>query len=382
VVAGKWLLYDGENPSPDAEIPYFQIPGVMPILNEVVYDSFVRMAQEPQRRLNRLGSMIDERIEDYRLKAMIPFASLRGGDLKAYQRAGVDFVEYNPMVGTPHWQAPPAISSDIINHLHFQENEIETATSVRKPSLAQLPEYASRASGVLFEGLKRQDEIVLYPVVEDIDKVLKSVLKFRLKLIQQNYTQPRMIKTLGKNKRISISFFKGAELRDNTDVQVRPGIDFISNRKMRKDIVQTLVEKGLIKDERRALELMDYKGLEEYMEDEFIDERQAHRQLEIMKSKDIYIEVHDDDAHEVHFKIFNNARKAEDFDTLSDKIKENIEKRIARHKELMQQPITGKTPEGTPLKETTPGATAPAEKTWRLFCFDIFFSTSITCMDV
>ena len=73
------------------------------------------------------------------------------------------------------------------------------------------------------------------------------------------------------------------------------------------------------------------------MEDEYVDERQAQRIIDIFKQGKAYIEVSPEDNHDVHYRVFNNFRKTEEFDTLSEKIKQMILKRIEKHKFYMAQ---------------------------------------------
>lgn len=331
-----WLLHTGDNPAPDHEIPYFQIPGLLPVIGEQVYDSAVRIGQQAQRQFNRYCSMVDEHIANFRIKAMIPFGSLRKGELQAFRRANVDYVIFNPrMGGNPYYQSPPPIPETIITWLHFQENELQMQTSLREVSYARLPKYSSRAPAALFEGLRQQDVSVLLPMVEEIDETCKEVMKFRLKLIKKHYDLPRLVKTVGKNKEVNINYFSGADLRDNTDIRVKSGVNIFTTRKKKEDVVMALIEKGIIQDPQKALELLDIKDLDEYMEDEFIDERQAWRHIEIMKQGKTYIAANPEDNHEVHYRVFNNFRKSEEFDTLPDKAKRFISQRIQEHKDYM-----------------------------------------------
>lgn len=359
VVVEDWLLYDGPNPAPRGQIPYFLIPGIVPILGEQAYDSAVRIGQQAQRQLNRYASMVDEHIKNWKIKGMIPWGSMRPGDQEAFERAGVDYVTYNSRFGQPYYQSPPPIPETIISWLAFMEKELETETSVREVSYARLPKYASRASGVLFEGLKQQDEAVLVPAVEEVDGALQEGVSYRLELIQQHYDEKRLIKTLGRNRQHTIGFYEGADLRDNRDVRVVPGVDIITSRKRKEEVVQALVEKGFITEPRKAFELLGIKTVEEFMEDEFIDERQAHRQLQIMKEGDTYIAPNNHDNHEIMYTVFNNARKAEDFDSLPKKIKENILRRIEEEAAFLA-PARETSAPAAPEETTSPAAPGAA----------------------
>jgi hypothetical protein len=368
VSAGGFLLYHKSNPTPKAQIPYFLLPGALPKLGEQYGDSMVRIAQAGQRRFNKIGSEVDEYVEYYKPKAMIPKNSLNPREKISFTRAGTDFIEYNPGFGTPYWQNPPAFPEIAIRWLTFQEKEIETETSVRESSYGRLPKYSSRASGVLFEGLREQDVKVLFPVIEAQDIELSSAMKLRLEIIQQKYDLPRLVKVLGRDKKRETAYIKGAEIRNNTDVRVQSGVDIISTKLAKREVVMTLIEKGLITDPRKAFELLGIKTVEEYMAEEFVDERQANRYVDIMKRKDIYIAVNPEDNHDIHYRIFNNFRKSEEFETLPKKRKENFERRIAEIKSFQAgKPGPGEaakaSPEatvGAPGPEAVPAVAAPA----------------------
>lgn len=338
VMGGGFLLWDDESPAPGADIPYFHLMGLMPILEEQWGDSSVRIAQGPQRQINRLGSMIDEHIQYFKPKAMIPRGALTSREKAGFCRAGIDFVEFNPTgYGNPYWASPPPLPEIIIRWLNFNETEIETETSVRKTLQGQLPKYASRASGELFQGLVAQDQKVLYPGIEDQEVQLQAAMKYRLELIQEHYSQPRMVKITGKQKEPSVVYVKGAEIRSNTDVRIESGIDLMRSIEAKRGVVDSMIQKGLITDPKKAFELLDIKGLEEYMEDEYVDERQAQRIIDLFKQQKVYIVPSPDDNHDVHFKIFNNFRKTEEFDTLDKKVQGLILKRIEDHKAYIEQ---------------------------------------------
>jgi len=338
VTSSGWLLWDKDSPAPDGELPYFKLPGIMPILNSQFDDSPVRLAQSSQRKLNRYGSMIDQAIEEYRVKCIIPGHSLSPEDFKKYTRAGVEFIHVTPGIAAPYWQAPPPLPDFLVNWLSFQENEIEEETSLRKISKAQIPKYGTRASGVLWKGLKGQDEKVLLPIVEDTDTALLAPMKYMLKLVQKHYDVQRLIKITGKNKATSHIFLKGTELRDNTDVRVKAGVEMFSQREEKRAIVDAMIQKGYIREPRKAFELLDYKGLEEFMEDEYVDERKAERENYQMKEGKTP-KVHPDDNHNVEYKIHNNQRKREEYLLWPEPRQKILLKHLQGHKLAIQESI-------------------------------------------
>lgn len=368
VIADDWILWDKENPSPKKDrLPYFHLIGLVPRMGEMVGDSLVRIGQQGQRQFNRSASMIDEQHENFRPKGLIPFGTLRGGDMTAYRKAGVDFVEYNPRLGAPYWQNPPDIRESQMAWLKFQEAEIKAETSIRDVSMGQIPKYGTRASGVLFEGLKQQDTTVISPALEDQEDAIKDAMSYRLELIQEHYKEDRMLKVFGRNKIISIRAFSGAELRGNTDVRVSSGIDVFATKKNREEVVMMLVEKGAIQDFKEAMNILENKDIDDFLEDEFIDERQAFRELELLKTKDVKdIDESPDDNHEAKYIVFNNFRKSEEFSTLTPKAQDRILAKIEKIKEAIAPKATTATatPEPTAALSASlgplPAAPAPA----------------------
>lgn len=335
VMASGWLLWDSASPAPGAQLPYFFPPGLFPFMNDFFYDSPVRIAMPAQRAFNRYMSKLDEHFENFGLKALVPRGSMIAGDLKRYMRAGVEYVEYDSSFGTPYWQNPPGVPEGLFSVLSLVLSEFKEETSVRDVSLAGLPKYSSRASGVLFQGLKTQDEAVLVPFFEDTKEEFEAALKFRLQLVQKHYDIPRLVKTTGKSKEISAQFVSKTDLRDNTDVRVKAGVEVFTQRDKRREVVGKLIDKGYISDVRQALELLDIKGLDEYMEEEFVDERQAHRIVDLIREGKEPPETSPDDNHEVVYRILNTARKKEDFETWSKENQKKLLTRIDDHKNYL-----------------------------------------------
>jgi hypothetical protein len=339
VTSSGWLFHDGENDTPEHEIPHFQLPGILPILNKQFYDSAVRIMQQNQKQFNRYGSIVDETLSNQRMKCIVPKTAFQGGEFERYTRSGIDFVFVNPGVN-PYWEKPPSPPDLIIPWLQLQENEIRNVISVRKVSMGEIPRYTQRPSRPVMRDLKRQDDIVLIPQVEELDAALAEPLKLRLQLIQKHYSAPRLVKTTGKNKEVSVIFLTGADLRDNTDVRVRPGVSSFSDKAEANEVITTMIEKGLIKDPDEALELYQMKGLEEFMEEKFVDKRQAARENEMLKDpKKAYPEVSSDDRHEVHYEVHNNERKKEEFNLWPKEGKERFFKHLEGHKVEMAKSI-------------------------------------------
>jgi len=352
-----WLLDFRPNPFPGKQINYFKIPGILPILNEQFHDSSVRIMQNSQRQLNRLGSTVDEHLSSQRLKAIVPGGSLPPGEFERYTRSGIDFIVVNPGMQAPFWQSPPRLSEMTIPWLKFQENEIGASINVRKFSLGEVPKYGQRPSGVFAAEMKQVDDIVLEPNVEEVDNALTKPLKFRLQLIQQHYGAPRLIKTTGENEERVINFLEGTELKNNIDVRVKPGVSLFADKQALTSVVMELVRSGLIKDADEALEALQpqFKAIKGLLDRKFIDRNQAQRENEILKDpKQPYPEPNEDDNQDIHYESHNTERKKEEFKLWSEEGRERLLKHLAKTKELIAASIQ----KVREMAETSPGGGA------------------------
>lgn len=337
-----WLLWFGPNPYPGKQLNIFKIPGIIPILNEQFHDSAVRLMQNPQRQLNRLGSMVDEQTSSYRLKAIVPKGVFPPGEFERYTRSGIDFVVVNPGFQAPYWQSPPNLPETTIPWLKFQENEVGASINIRKFSLGEVPKYGQRPSGVFAAEMKQVDDVVLEPNVEELDNALTKPLKFRLQLIQQHYDAHRLIKTTGENKERVINFLKGTELRNNTDVRVKAGVALFADKQALTSVVMELVRSRLITDPNEALEALQpqFKAVEGLLERKFIDRNQAQRENELLKDpKAAYPEPSEDDNQDVHYEVHNTERKKEEFKLWPEEGQERLLKHLKRTKELIKESI-------------------------------------------
>jgi hypothetical protein len=369
VQCGDWLLYSGPNPTPGAKQNYFHFKSAVPIIGTQFGQSMVGIGQAPQRQINRHYSMVDEHFQNFRAKGMIPFGSLRYGDEQAFKRmGGVDILSYNPRVGAPYWQNPPALPESSLGYSQMLEGEFEIETSVRKTSYGALPKYASRPSNSLFQSLKGQDSSVMAPGLVNMDEENLAAIRLRLEIAKEHYTEPRLIKSLGKGKIHAIRSFQGSDLRDSTDVMVVPGVDIFTSRKKREDIAMKFVEMRAV-DAKKALEIMNFKGVEKWMQEDKVDEYQVNRHIEDMVATGKYIPADPSDNHEVCYKLFNDYRKSEEYEQLDKKHQDLIIRRLNDHKRFLlaaakpqppaEQSVVGPPGAITPTPVEPPGLVAP-----------------------
>src|SRR6185369_9022460 len=85
----------------------------------------------------------------------------------------------------------------------------------------EVPSQVSANQAV--QSLLQQNEISWEDLIANEAEIHSRVMRDCLTLVQRHYTEQRMLKFRGRTGWMPIEDFKGADLRDQTDVRVQPG---------------------------------------------------------------------------------------------------------------------------------------------------------------
>lgn len=103
---------------------------------------------------------------------------------------------------------------------------------------------SAQASGVMVDTLREAAEQGHTPDVMRFYRGIKRTKRKSLILAKHLYTEERMLKVSGKGKKIEIHKFKGADLRDNTDVRLELSSGISSTKTGQVQMFLKLIEAG------------------------------------------------------------------------------------------------------------------------------------------
>lgn len=134
----------------------------------------------------------------------------------------------------------------------------------------------SGASGILVDILREAAEQGHSPDIARFYRGWGKIQRKRLTLAQEFYTETRMVKIKGPGSKIKVKAFKGADLRNNTDVRLELDSGLASTNAGRNDLLTRLIQAGLFGDvtmkPRLQRELVQRMGL-----GSLPDEENTHR---------------------------------------------------------------------------------------------------------
>lgn len=338
------VLEAKSNPSPDHDIPHFFF-----FYKKSPYSFWPRgplhFVQDIQREFNRMISIRSEHHEAWRPKMAVgKGALLRANSMTvdSFELVEVDFNKGGPPVPI----RMPELSNQLLDYISFLQGSVDMVSNVHEVSYARLPQYASRAPASLYSMMLEQENIKLSPMIKRINKTLKDMAQFRLKLMDKHYTHPRLVKIMGKDKSASIEYFENVDLNQNFDVRLERGVSLNQSATIQQRIMLEMWQAKILgPEDRRKIKRMMFEGSgAEEIRADLADSDKAQRENQAFMDKThkntrqkggVAVYMHDD--HELHMDSHTDFIKSEEGQQLDDTTYKELDTHIQEHFVFFQQ---------------------------------------------
>jgi hypothetical protein len=279
---------------------------------------------------------------------------------------------FDPPQPLPMQNLPNYVTEEV-NRLY---TDISDLSGQHEVSNGSTPPGVTAATAISF--LQEQDESLIAPHYRSIEQAIEKVGKMSLTYAQDYWDEPRTVKIVGLDGSFDVKAFKGANLRDNTDIRVEAGSALPTSRAARQAFIMDLMKMGFI-EPQEGLQILEVGGMDSIYERIQIDTRQAQREnmrMQVITEQDMQrhadefamnnpeaakdvdsglalevppiVTVHTYDNHEKHIEIHNNYRKGQAFENASPFTKALFEEHVRMHEEalanMMVHPLTGMDP--------------------------------------
>lgn len=337
---GQCILYAGASPAL-GEIPFWMVQykraGNSPWGTGPYYH-----VQPIQREINRLVSIISEHYEGWRAKLALPEDSVvKKG---AITTDSFEILEYDPTKGEPHAVNMPELSPQLIAWKDFLLGALNQVANVHEVSYSQLPKYSSRAPASLFSMMLEQENLKIDPMLKRINKLVREMGKFRLRLMGQYYATERKVKIVGLGEASSIDMFEGADIESNYDVKLEQGVHMKQSRIVQQRLLIELWQAGVMQDPKRFIRMLGEGDIEESLKSDYIDEARARRENQSFLNGTwksargkggVFIYLHDDDA--VHMTEHTDLAKSEEAMRWDEETWVGLQNHILEHMMKMEK---------------------------------------------
>lgn len=228
-------------------------------------------------------------------------------------------------------------------------------------------------SGTAIAFLQEQDDSKLKDQTSSIEHAIEVLGRHYLKLVSKYWTEPRVVKIVGRDSAFEAKAWKGADLRGNTDTKTQSGSALPFSKAARTAMISEFMANGWI-EPASGMEVLEMGSLQRLVDEALIDKKQAQREnLKLLKMDDLELEaflspppnlvdglnvqgqpakidpetqqewvpespipVNSWDDHAQHITFHNMFRKSQEFELLSNIKKQAMEMHVQAHQMAMQ----------------------------------------------
>jgi hypothetical protein len=332
------------------DIPFVKFDDVI-IGGKFYSESLITHVRPLQDQINRLKS----RRAEWTNKLLAgKYLAPRGSGLmqEALNDQNGEVVEYDVVPGAGEIKAMtiPNIPEYAYREEETLDKDLNEIFGLNEVSKGQLPSASIPAIGLQF--LLEQDDTRLGIVTEQHENAWAKVGQHILLYATKCYENERLLKEAGKNHEYQIAAFRGADLKDNTDVIVVRGSTLPGSKVLKRQEILNTYDRGLLGNpadpavQEKVLGSLEYGDIAEVWEDFAIDQAHIQRDIDQIEAEQPLDDVNELDNHKMHILFKNRYRKSEKFKKLSlisqQILIQNIEQHIQAEMRLQNPSISAK----------------------------------------
>lgn len=335
-------------------------------------DSFITDLIPLQREINRThGQIIENKNRMAKLQLIAPKGSV---DAAKITTEPGQVIFYNPAFQPPQPMPLQPYPSFVMQELDRLQMEVDNISGQHEVSRGQTPSGVTAGTAIAF--LQEQDDSILASVFDSLEEGMEKIAHLTLGYVQQFWTVPRMMKTVGNDGAFDVLTLKGSDLRSNNDVRVEAGSSLPTSKAAKMAFIMDLMKMQFIPPDK-GLQLLEMGGVQKLYENIQRDAKQAQRENTKMSAateeqmlqhtQGVAMEMQTDpakyydemgvprlpvgedgmplmpllvsvnkwDNHQIHIEEHNNYRKSAAFEALDDAQKRLFDDHVNQHIQMM-----------------------------------------------
>lgn len=349
IVAGDKLVYDGELPYLCGEDKTRDFPFIRQTSIEEPGCFWGTSVIERLIPVQRAFNAVKNRKHEFINRLSLGVLSVEDGsvDLDNLEEEGLcpgKVLVYRQGATEPKYlqsESIPAGLSDEENNLLDEFNKISGVNDLLSTST-----ISSNISGNALELLISQDETRLNASIESIKSACKEIAKKILRLYKQYAIFPRIAKIVGENGQIEMFYFSSSDISSD-DIELENQTDGSQTLTQRREMIFSLLEKGIFQDENGALtnrmkcKILEMLGLGIWENAQDLNELHLKRadgeNIKMIKGDEVDVSEIDDDK--LHLNEHIAFMLGEDFEKAkakNSKLEKMFLEHIHKHKKKME----------------------------------------------
>lgn len=314
-----------------AELPYSYM-GDIDVPHSLWKKSFVEYAAPMQRFLNEIDDVTIENLRAHGVaRAIIP----EGSEVTGMTDSTWDVMTISG-INAPYFMSPPQAMPEMHMTRGNMKAGIDDLSGINESMLGQ---QSRETSGFSMQYATNQGNLIRRRLFNQYVSLVEAIYRHLLRLVIENWEEPRTIKVLGKGKAFEVIPLQGTDVDGGYDLVVQYGTSLSLDPISRREEILTLMplfEKAEV-DPRKLLEMMRLNELSGMFDElQLASDRQAEI-FEEMIEREIYIEPRELEDHQNMLKFAYRYVMDVEYKYLPEGHKALIDQHIKDREELVAQ---------------------------------------------
>lgn len=250
----------------------------------------------------------------------------------------------------PDTKSPPPLPDTVVKLIEMCGGAIDDVTAAVAVLQGKSDQGGEERSGrqVAYKG--QYGETRIARLAKHLARFLSRTGRLILMQVAANCTDERVGRMAGKNRQIEVFYFKGADLRDNTDVTVEAGSLLGFTNEQRFEKLMRMYDAKVIGADKvlDSMEIEDFYPLVEAQAQDrngALRENETWRQGQTVQAP-LYFE-----EHRTHLIVHNSYRKSTEYQRLDDMQRALVDAHCGEHEKMLvaQLQISGGNPALPPI---------------------------------
>lgn len=348
IVAGDELVFDGELPYVNGIDGKRDFPFVKQVCCDEVGSFWGRSLIERMIPLQRAYNAVKNRKHEFLNRLTLGVLAVEDGSVDVENLEDEGLAPGKILVYRQGADAPKYLANENLPTAFEKEEEKlleEFTTLCGMSEMGDLTTISASVSGVALELLLDENQTRLSFTTDSIKSAIKSIGKQILRLYKQFANIPRLLKIVGDNGSPEIFYFKSSDISSD-DVQFETESDGAETLTQRRNMIYTLLDKGILYDENgkltesvkgKILEILGFGNWESAKNLQALHTRRADNEnLALLDGEKVDVKVIDDnklhiDEH-IAFMLSGEYEK-----NATSEIENNFLEHIMAHKKLLKE---------------------------------------------
>lgn len=347
IVAGDQLVFDGELPFINGIDGKRDFPFIKQISCDEVGCFWGSSLVERMIPLQRAYNAVKNRKHEYLNRLTMGVLSVEDGsvDIDNLEEEGLapgKILVYRQGANAPQFLGGESLPADFEKEEDRLLEEFSTISGTTE--MGSMESVSAALSGVALELLIDENETRLSFTTDSIKNAIKMIGRHILRLYKQFATIPRLSKIVGDNGDVDLFYFRGNDISSD-DVQFDTDNESNETLSQRRNMIFTLLEKGLLNDEdgkissTTKIKILDMIGFGVWDRAKDLNELHTKRanseNLKLMSGENINIKPIDN--HELHINTHIAYMLSGDFENCDSKIEKKFLDHIEAHKKALKE---------------------------------------------